>query len=171
VELDVTGKELTDEGFAAFVDDLILCLKYRDEEHPQGVVRLTELSLGGNGLTTASMPKLGAVVALSADTLSRLSIANNNIEVETQQQRDEWEAFLDSFQACYMLKRVDFAGNHLGGPGFDVLARAYAKSELDFLVVYSAEDYNGISERMDGLHLENGRSNGSGKTMVHTHGN
>jgi hypothetical protein len=174
VELDLSGKELTDEGFAVFVDDLIECLRYRDEEHPQGIVRLTDVSLKGNILTTASMPKLGVVVALSADTLSRLNIADNDIQVKTQQQRDEWRAFLESFQGCYMLKRIDFAGNKLGGPGFDVLARVYAKSELDFIEPEREAHHNGngsyengISSALDGMHLGGEKQNGTGNPTAH----
>lgn len=156
-ELDLTGKKLTDEGFAAFVDDLIDCLEYRGENHPYGTVRLTELSLKGNALTTASMVKLGRVVALSGDTLIRLDLSDNEIQITNKTQRDEWAAFLESFQGCFMLKKIDFAGNKLGAAGFDVFARVYAKSDLDFVVLQgnldAGDHENGISKDLDGIHL------------------
>ncbi|PGG99069.1 hypothetical protein AJ79_08703 [Helicocarpus griseus UAMH5409] len=133
VEIDLTGKELTDEGFAAFVDDLIKCIQYRDEEHPNGTVQLTELVLKGNALTVASMEKLGQVVALSIGSLAQLDISNNDISVASRSQRNDWQSFLECFQRCYLLKKVDFGSNPLGGAGFDVLSRVYAQSDLDFV--------------------------------------
>ena len=157
VELDLTGKKLTDEGFAAFADDLIECLEYQGENHPYGAVRLTDLSLKGNELTTASMVKLGCVVALSADSLGRLDISDNNIQITTQDEREQWRSFLESFQNCYLLKKIDFGGNKLGTAGFDVLARVYAKSDLDFVVLdeHSGDenDESDIIKGMDGMNL------------------
>ncbi|EER44030.1 leucine rich repeat domain-containing protein [Histoplasma capsulatum var. duboisii H88] len=133
VEIDLTGKELTDEGFAAFIDDLITCIQYRDKQHPDGIVRLTELVLKGNALTVASMRKLGQVVALGSDCLAQLDISDNQISVSFRGERESWQAFLESFQGCYVLRKVDFSNNPLGGAGFDVLARVYAHSDLDFI--------------------------------------
>ncbi|KKZ60905.1 hypothetical protein EMCG_00666 [[Emmonsia] crescens] len=118
VEIDLTAKELTDDRFAAFVDDLINCIQYRDEEHPNGIIRLTELVVKGNALTVASVKKLGHVVALSSDCLTQLNISDNRIS---------------SLKGCYVLKKIDFAGNPLGGAGFDVLARVFVQSDLDFI--------------------------------------
>ncbi|OJD15927.1 hypothetical protein AJ78_03870 [Emergomyces pasteurianus Ep9510] len=133
VEIDLTGKELTDEGFAVFVNGLINCIQYRDEEHPKGSVRLIELVVKGNALTIASMKKLGLVVALSCDCLTQLDISDNRISVRSREQREAWQDFLESFQGCYLLKKVDFGGNPLGGAGFDVFVRVYAQSDLYFI--------------------------------------
>ncbi|OAX80743.1 hypothetical protein ACJ72_04917 [Emergomyces africanus] len=133
VEIDLTGKELTDDGFDIFVDGLINCIKYRDQEHPNGIVQLTELVVKGNVLTIASMKKLGHVVALSGECLTQLDISNNQISVLSREQREDWQAFLESFQVCYVLKKIDFGGNPLGGAGFDVFARVYAQSDLYFI--------------------------------------
>lgn len=155
--MDLTGKKLTDEGFAAFVDDLLESLEYRGENHPYGAVRLTDLSLKGNELTVVSMVKLGRVVALSAGSLGRLDISDNNIQVRTQAEREQWGSFLESFQNCYMLKKIDFGGNNIGAAGFDVFARVYAKSDLDFVVLDegSGEENgeNGITTGMDGMNF------------------
>lgn len=146
-----------------FIDDLIDCIQYRDDEHPHGTLQLTELSLKGNDLTTASMAKLGPVIALSAGTLNRLDISENDIRVTNNIQRKEWETILRSFQGCYMLKKIDFGGNNLGPAGFDVLARVYTQSDLDFIVSPQQCDHestpgsdngeNGVNKDMSGLRL------------------
>ncbi|ODH47968.1 hypothetical protein GX48_05900 [Paracoccidioides brasiliensis] len=134
VEIDLTGKEVTDEGFAVFVDDLINCIQYRDAEHPDGIVHLTEIAIKGNALTVASMEKLGRVIALSNDSLTQVDISDNQISVTSRKERDVWQRFLESFQGCYLLRKVDFSGNPFGGGGFDVFARVYTQSDLDFVV-------------------------------------
>ncbi|KAK2739738.1 hypothetical protein FQN55_009328 [Onygenales sp. PD_40] len=133
VEIDLTGKELTDDGFASFVGDLINCIQYRDGDHPNGTVRLTELVLKGNKLTVASMKMLGAVVALSGDCLTYLDVSENCISVASRLEREVWKGFLEAFQGCYHLKKIDISGNPLGGGGFDVFARVYTQSDLDFV--------------------------------------
>lgn len=140
MELDITGKGLTDEGIAFFIEDLIECIQYRDDGHPQGTVRLTELSLKGNNLTAVAMSKLGHVITLSSTTLTKLDLSDNSIQVETGEDRKAWGEFLASFQNCCVLKKVDFSGNSLGGVGFDVFAHVYMKSDLDFVDVGSAAD-------------------------------
>lgn len=87
MEIDLTGKELTDDRFAAFVDNLIDCIQYRGEEHPNGIIRLTKLVVKGNALTVASVKKLGHVVALSSDCLTQLNISDNRISVASMEQR------------------------------------------------------------------------------------
>lgn len=133
VELDITGKELTDDGISVFINDLIKCMQYRDEEHPHGTIRLTDLSLGGNKLTAVSMEKLAPVIALSSITLNKLDISDNSICIVTDSDKKAWNNFLSSFQECCVLKRIDFSDNNLGGPGFDVLSHVYMKSDLDFI--------------------------------------
>lgn len=133
VELDITGKELADEGLAFFIEDLIECIQYRGSDHPQGTVRLTELSLQGNNLTPLALIKLGHVIALSSTTLIKLDLSYNLIQVATEEDRRAWGGFLASFQNCCVLKEIDFSGNSLGGAGFDVFAHVYMKSDLDFV--------------------------------------
>ncbi|RAL09681.1 uncharacterized protein BO97DRAFT_374481 [Aspergillus homomorphus CBS 101889] len=133
VEIDVTGKALTDDGMAQFIDDLVDCLEFRDQDHPTGLARVTELHLQGNLLTVNSLPKLAEVVALSAGDLRELDLSNNNIQIATPEEIEKWVAFLESFQKCFMLRKLDLGGNALGRAGMEHLARIYMKSDLDFL--------------------------------------
>ncbi|KAF4295027.1 hypothetical protein KXV50_009246 [Aspergillus fumigatus] len=133
VEIDVSGKELTDEGFAEFIDDLITCMKYRDEEHPEGSAKVIELHLQGNQLTIVSLRKLSEVIKLSIADLRELDISHNNFVVCTPEEQEIWYHFLDSFKNCFLLKKVDFGNNPLGPKGIEILARVYMQSDLDFL--------------------------------------
>ncbi|KAI1971698.1 hypothetical protein LOZ55_006101 [Ophidiomyces ophidiicola] len=142
IELDLAGKFLTDEGILAIAEALVGCIQFRDEDHPHGVVRLTELSLKGNDMTMEAMAKLSNVVALSMDSLARLDISDNKIVIANNEQKREWRNFLKSFEGCYMLKMIDFSGNNLGSSGFDAIAEVYLKSDLDFVDVGSSEDHN-----------------------------
>ncbi|GFF30984.1 hypothetical protein IFM61606_01071 [Aspergillus udagawae] len=133
VEIDVSGKELTDEGFAEFVDDLVACMKYRDEEHPEGSAKVIELHLQGNQLTVVSLRKLSEVIKLSIADLRELDISHNNLVVCTSEEQEIWYDFLDSFKNCFLLKKFDIGNNPLGPKGIEVLARVYMQSDLDFL--------------------------------------
>ncbi|KGQ01292.1 hypothetical protein PAAG_11968 [Paracoccidioides lutzii Pb01] len=134
VEIDLTGKEVTDEGFAVFVDDLINCIQYRDAEHPDGIVHLTEIAIKGNALTVASIEKLGRVIALSNDSLTQVDISDNQISVTSRKERD--------------LTSVAIL---LGGGGFDVFARVYTQSDLDFVVEPLSNDRVNMSVDTDGV--------------------
>ncbi|GES61111.1 leucine rich repeat protein [Aspergillus terreus] len=133
VEIDLTGKELTDEGFLFFIDDLLECIQYRDEEHTEGLARVTELHLQKNELTVQSLARLSEVIALSAGDLRELDLSQNNIRVKSPEEQIMWRDFLLSFKHCYMLKKLDLGSNPLGPAGVEILARVYIKSDLDFL--------------------------------------
>ncbi|KAL5355152.1 hypothetical protein BJX96DRAFT_170397 [Aspergillus floccosus] len=133
VEIDLTDKELTDEGFALFIDDLLECIKYRDDEHTEGLARVTEFHLQKNELTVQSLAKLGELIELSAGDLRELDISHNSIRVETPEEQMMWRNFLLSFKNCYMLKKLHLGSNPLGPSGVEILARVYIKSDLDFL--------------------------------------
>jgi Ran GTPase-activating protein (RanGAP) involved in mRNA processing and transport len=123
---------LTDEGFDLFVDDLIECIEYRNEEHPDGIVRLVELHLQGNRLAACSLKKLARVISLSAGDLKELDLSDNLIEIQQPEHREIWQDFLQSFERCYVLKKLDLSRNPLGPRGAEILARVYMQSELDF---------------------------------------
>ncbi|KAL1964048.1 hypothetical protein VTN77DRAFT_7594 [Rasamsonia byssochlamydoides] len=132
LEIDIAAKDLTDEGFDQFIDDLIECLEFRDADHPQGIAKLHELHLQQNALTTRSLEKLARVVSLSERDLRELDLSDNNFEVHTIEQRKTWQEFLESFRGCFMLKKLDFSRNALGPRGLEILVRVYVKSDLDF---------------------------------------
>ncbi|KAI9932695.1 hypothetical protein MW887_008944 [Aspergillus wentii] len=133
LEIDLTAKGLTDDGFSQFIDDLIDCIKYRDAEHPEGAAKLAEFHLQGNQLSVQSLPKLAEVIALSAGELRELDLSKNSIEITTPEQKLIWQQFLESFGNCYMLKKLDLGSNPLGSGGMEIFARVYIQSDLDFV--------------------------------------
>ncbi|KAL4965020.1 uncharacterized protein BDV14DRAFT_208882 [Aspergillus stella-maris] len=133
LEIDLTGKCLTDEGFAQFIDDLIECTTYRSPEHPLGLAKVTEFHLSGNNLTTFSLAQLGTVIANNPGDLRELDLSNNDFRIQSPEEKKIWKEFLDSFKNCYMLQRLDISDNPLGVKGLEILARVYVKSDLDYL--------------------------------------
>ncbi|KAI9367392.1 hypothetical protein BJX61DRAFT_551484 [Aspergillus egyptiacus] len=133
IEIDLTGKCLTDEGFAQFIDDLITCVQFRGADHPVGVAKVTEFHLQGNNLTVQSLAKLGEVIPHINGDLRELNLSQNEIRVQTAEEKKIWRVFLQAFKNCYMLKKLDLSGNPLGPAGLEVLACVYTKSDLDFV--------------------------------------
>ncbi|RDW65860.1 uncharacterized protein DSM5745_09599 [Aspergillus mulundensis] len=133
LEIDLTGKCLTDEGFSQFIDDLIECVRYRDEAHPVGLAKVTEFHLQGNNLTVHSMAKLGEIIAKNPGDLRELDLSNNDIRVVTAEEKDIWKSFLCSFKNCYVLTKLDISRNPLGVAGLEILANVYIKSDLEYL--------------------------------------
>lgn len=79
------------------------------------------------------MEKLAKVIAHSHSDLKDLDISENQITIDKPEHGTIWKGFLDSFQGCYVLKRIDFSGNNIGHRGFELLCRAYMQSDLDFV--------------------------------------
>ncbi|PLB34819.1 uncharacterized protein BDW47DRAFT_120062 [Aspergillus candidus] len=142
LEIDATGKDLEDAGLAEFIGDLIRCIEYKEEGHADGVVKVTELRLRGNRLTVRALEKLTEVVKLSAADLRELDLSQNDIRVESDEDKSVWCAFLGAFQNCFLVRKLDLSGNEIGPVGVEMLARAYVKSDLDF-VEEDAEDVIG----------------------------
>ncbi|KAJ9239386.1 hypothetical protein DTO271D3_5765 [Paecilomyces variotii] len=165
LEIDIADKHLTDEGFDLFIDDLIECIEYRNDEHLDGIVRLAELHLQGNCLTARSLKKLARVISLSAGDLRELDLSDNKIEIQQPEHRMIWQEFLESFQRCYVLKKLDLSRNPLGPRGAEILARSYMQSELDFLesgldeVEMAACENEDLNERVHSLTLGAGKEN------------
>ncbi|GFN18504.1 hypothetical protein AtubIFM55763_000634 [Aspergillus tubingensis] len=140
VEIDITGKELTDVGLNQFIDVLIECIKFEIKEvregkvHTSRIVKVAELHFQGNQLTVESLAKLAEVVALSKGDLRELDLSKNQLHIETAEDVEKWEAFLGKFKNCYMLKKLDLSGNPLGCLGIEHFARVYLKSDLDWLL-------------------------------------
>jgi hypothetical protein len=139
----VSGKGLTDEGFAELVEALVECLSEKE-----GVVRLEELSLRDCKLTAASLASLSKVVSLAAGDLRDLDLSSNQITIATEDQISVWHQFLESFKDCDALSRIDLSGNPLGPKAFEVFAKIYMQSDmLDFMVPSKADDVNVLSPK------------------------
>ena len=128
----MSDKNITDAEFNDLLKALQACMHFRDEEHPDGAAKITELHLSGNQLTLTSLGKLIEVIAESCADLREIDLSRNQIEICDQEQKYAWLAFLRAFNACCMLKKVDFSGNVLGIGGMEMLARAYMRSDLNF---------------------------------------
>ncbi|KAI9870788.1 MAG: hypothetical protein M1830_003807 [Pleopsidium flavum] len=138
VELDVSGKRLTDSGFAELALGLISSTTF-ESEHGKAV-RVEELSLADNSLTAKSLQALSSVLHLAANDLRDLDLSGNDITVTSDEEAFAWAEFLTSFRRCSVLSRVDFSGNALGPRAFEIFARVYGQEELlDFLTVEVAE--------------------------------
>ncbi|KAL3265028.1 hypothetical protein ABHI18_000152 [Aspergillus niger] len=151
LEIDVTGKELTDEGFKQFIDVLIECIKYKHAGHSKSIALVTELHLQGNQLTVESLAKLAEVVTLSEGDLRELDLSKNQLRIETAQDVEKWEAFLKAFKHCCLLKKLDLSGNPLGCLGLEHFARVYLKSDLDWLPSDAKDIYGSDIEEESGL--------------------
>lgn len=158
MEIDISGKQLKDDGFSEFILELHLALQSSSPEHPQGINKLQELHLQGNLLTVNSLVELAKIIALSAQDLRELDLSNNNINILTDNDVKKWQYFLQSFSQCCVLKKVDFSDNILGARGIEVLARVYIRSDLDFVETDADTDTNsGGQHDHQGLTVRNGR--------------
>lgn len=143
------------------------CIIYRDEEHPEGAARVTELHLQGNKLTVQSLVKLAQVVALSTGDLRELDISCNEIEAVSKEQKEIWQTFLESFKGCYLMKKFDLGHNPLGPSGMEIFARVYIQSEVDFLETEAEElvkiksdsEKDELVEELGGLKISSGKEN------------
>lgn len=127
MEIDVSGRGLTDEGFLETANALTTSAVFCGE-HGKAVI-LEELGLKGNQLTAESLWALSRVVALSAHDLRDLDLSDNFISVVTTEEVAAWEVLLESFSGCCILRRIDLSGNPLGPRAFETLARVYGKEE------------------------------------------
>ncbi|KAL3455194.1 hypothetical protein BJX64DRAFT_295280 [Aspergillus heterothallicus] len=175
LEIDLTGKALTDDGFAQFIDDLLACIVYRSDEHPIGLAKVTEFHLQGNSLTVLSLVKLGEVVAHSAGDLRELDLSHNDIRVTSVQEKAVWKAFLECFKNCYVLTKLDLSNNPIGPVGLEIFACVYVKSDIDFLeadaaaiVGMTADKESALSEEVGSMSANENispRANRAKKTL------
>ena len=127
VELDVSRKDLTDDGFLEVASALVEAISYDGDQGR--VARLEELCLRSNRLTIASLQALTPVIEVSCSDLRDLDLSENQITISSDADVAIWEDFLISFKKCCVLRRIDFSGNALGDRAFEVMVRVYAKEE------------------------------------------
>ncbi|KAL9057932.1 MAG: hypothetical protein Q9162_002059 [Coniocarpon cinnabarinum] len=110
IDLNLNGKSLTDDGIEEFAQTLQEVLTPVD-----GVplAKLQFLHLQNNMLTARSLWLLTPCVQAASDTLEDLDLSNNLIRVRTENQKDEWRLFLQSFARCSALRRLNLSGNDL----------------------------------------------------------
>jgi Ran GTPase-activating protein (RanGAP) involved in mRNA processing and transport len=147
VELDISGKALTPEGFFEIAPTLVKSIDY-EGEHGK-VVRLEELSLSDSKLDASCLRLLGQIVASASDHLRDFDLSKNHIKITTDTEAAAWELFLSSFSNCRGLRKIDFSGNHLGPRAFEIMTRVYSRETLLDVALLSES----IVRRRDGERL------------------
>ncbi|MCJ1469659.1 hypothetical protein MMC07_008295 [Pseudocyphellaria aurata] len=127
IDLDVSGRALTNEGVFEIAAALVKSIEYEDDNGR--VARLEELCLRDSQIDTASLPHLARIISSSAHDLRDLDLSENSITITTDDDASAWEYFLKSFSNCCVLRRVDLSGNKLSSRAFDVLTRIYGKED------------------------------------------
>ena len=126
VELDASGKAISDDGFEEITQALAQAICYTTEEGR--IMKLEEASFKGNELTADSLGLLAPVITLSSRDLQDLNLADNKVEIATVADARNWENFLLALNRCKNLRRLDLSGNSLGSKAFEILSRVYAAS-------------------------------------------
>ncbi|KAJ9635248.1 hypothetical protein H2199_008736 [Coniosporium tulheliwenetii] len=125
IEINLAGKNLTDDGLRELVHGLENALQYFLDGNP--CTKLEELNLANNALTTRSLALLARVIQLAKYDLKDLDLSDNKIQVKTREETQDWGLFLDSFSGCRDFRRLDLTGNDLSGPlPFEIFARVYS---------------------------------------------
>ena len=124
VELDVSGKAISDEGFEEVVEALAQTIPHTEDSGQ--ILRLEEASFKGNELTATSLGLLAPIIKLSAETIRDIDLANNRIEVCTVEDARNWEQFLVAVDGCCVVRRLDLSGNSLRSKAYELLSKVYA---------------------------------------------
>jgi len=124
IDLQAPNKHLGDDGLCTLADGLEAALR---SGNSLASLALEDLNLSGNGLTTAALARLAPIIDLARHDLKTLNLADNKIKVATNEEAEQWEAFLVSFRDCFRLRRLDLSNNvELGVHGFEIFARVHA---------------------------------------------
>jgi hypothetical protein len=95
---------------------------------PGHEVRLLELNLSNTALTSRSLRRLAEVIRLSAHNITDIDVSDNKIFINTEQDEDDWQEFLQSFQKCRLMRRLVLSGNNFQKPvAFEIFARVYSQ--------------------------------------------
>ena len=138
VELDVSGREIKDEGFKTIVVALLKTINNDGHE----IVKLETLFLKRNLLTIKSLAPLARLIPLAAFDLRELDLSNNNISVNTTEEEALWRTFLVALRTCCALTVLNLSNNILGSKAFEILNMVYiGEQTLDnHLLMYSPGD-------------------------------
>jgi hypothetical protein len=157
LEICLRGKEMTDDSISEVVKSLLVAVEMHDGI---SAFRLEELDLSNNTLTTTSLRRLVPLIEDSCYDIKDINLSDNNIRVETDQERDDWEAFLESFRRCRRMRRLDLSGNDLSKSlPLEIFLRVYSRHrwvdpvylESSPVTTYSMK--GGITEMTNSLHI------------------
>jgi hypothetical protein len=125
LELCISGKKLGDDGLKEIIEALLESLAVLDGEC---CFTLDELNLSGNSLTIESFRNLIPIIILSKCDLKTLDLSCNKLVVDTKDDAEHWEAFLDTFRHCRVLQNLSLGGNDLSkAKTLEIFVRVYAR--------------------------------------------
>ena len=128
IDLKAPNKDLGDDGVCALVDGLEIALK---DGTAVASLALEDLNLSGNSMTTASLARLAPIIQLARFDFKTLNLSRNKIQVETDEQANQWEVFLRAFKHCFKLRRLDLSNNpKLGTKALEIFARVHTLEPL-----------------------------------------
>nr|POE74754.1 hypothetical protein CFP56_37285 [Quercus suber] len=165
VDLQAPDKDLGDEGLRALADGLETALRSGTR------LAIEDLNLSGNTLTTASLQRLAPIIKLARHDLKTLNLSNNKIKVDTNEEAEQWEEFMQSFRECFRLRRMDLRNNEdLGSRAMEILARVHTRehkidpitpnwcdSVLSLLSDHDPEGLNEVAPELEQDDREHGR--------------
>lgn len=153
IDLQAPNKDLGDDGVCALADGLEIALR---SGSVLACLALEDLNLSGNGITTVALARLAPIIDVARHDLKTLNLANNKIRVTTDEEAEQWEAFLLAFKDCFRLRRLDLSNNkELGVRGLEMFARVHI-NEPAITPTAAAGDVSVLS-----LVSENGDDDGS----------
>jgi hypothetical protein len=127
LDIKAPSKELGDEGCLAMIAGLETALS---NSTARVGLALEDLNLTNNNITTVALKRLAPVIALASPTLRSLNLSNNHIKVESVEEAQQWDDFLQSFADCIKLRKVDLSGNtHLGSKALEIFAKVHVASD------------------------------------------
>lgn len=127
VELDVSGKELDDAALVEIGEALTTVFKANSKDGV--IIRIEELCLANNALTAQALTTLSQIIHLASPTLKDLDLSGNDISIDNEQDARSWERFLEAFQNCGSLRRLDLSGNRLGIRGLEIFVKIYTRQK------------------------------------------
>ena len=135
LELDLEHKDQDDACVAEFVPALQDVLRAREGLKP---LRLEELSLRNNNLTTRSLKLLAPVLEAARFDIRDVDVSQNKICVTTAEDADAFATFLRAFRGCELVRRLDLSGNDFSGPlAMEVFLRVYCEqAPVDAILLY-----------------------------------
>lgn len=146
LDIKAPGKDLGDEGVCAMANGLLEALR---KACASSAVRLEDLNLAGNDISTVSLDRLAPAIELACYDLKTLDLSNNKIEVNTDGQAAQWEHFLRSFRDCRRLRRLDLSGNPLGSRALEIFARVHiSEAHIDPLPASGALSVQSLPNSM-----------------------